>query len=617
MTTTLECPPADFLFDEDSGVAQAPVVGDIYFSAGGGLDEARRVFLQGTGLPERWTNCRSFTVAELGFGTGTNILALVELWRQYAPSSAWLHVVSVENRPLDQKQAESALRRWPTTGDIAEALVRCWPPRWKGVHRRRLDIYRVTLTIIHEDVTTALTEADFRADSWFLDGFSPSRNPEMWSPQVFELVARRSAAGARVATYTAAGVVRRGLQVAGFNVQKVSGYGTKRHRLEAVFTGEASLSRSALRLAPRDGPILVVGGGVAAASVAHALVARKRPVTLIAEGGLAAGASGAPRGLLNPYLEIKDQPHVRATMAAFAYSRALFANHPSFWGNGVLRLSQTPKGQRRLRLLADRLSSMLKPISAVETAALTGIFSEMSGVSISTGGYLSPKHIVRFLAAGATIIDATVTRIQRDGDQWILIDRSGKILAAAPTAILAGGAQLADLPGPWQQNIRHSGGWLGTYRLPETISLSSGIVWGSYIIPGEVDHSGQPTIVLGATHAHDADPGDCNAAQHKLEKNLSGVAPELAQALRPPCAMWAGVRTTSPDRLPLAGPAIAADDGLVLLSGLGSRGFAHAPLLGEMLIGDLTGAPAALDLSAIKAFHPHRWNAHLDTYLGR
>eukprot|EP01036_Dinobryon_divergens_P004180 gene4180-5517_t len=202
------------------GQPRSSQFGDIYFSAQDGLAEARAVFLQGCALPEAWMGRSRFVVGELGFGAGLNIVALLDLWRTTRPPDAQLHVFSIEAFPLSAEEAARALAHWPELSDISQLLTSRWPGRARGRHRVDLPELNALLDVAVMDVGEALRGWSGRADAWFLDGFSPAVNPQMWTDEVLQRVAARSAPGARAATFTVAGQVRRGLTQAGFTVEK-------------------------------------------------------------------------------------------------------------------------------------------------------------------------------------------------------------------------------------------------------------------------------------------------------------------------------------------------------------------------------------------------------------
>lgn len=204
---------------------------DIYFS-GRGADETRHVFLDGNDLERRLAGAARFTIGELGFGTGLNFLSACALWRRVRRPGATLHFLSVEKFPLSPDDLRRAGAAWPEYSDGADALASAYPPPVGGWHQLRFD-GGVTLTLGFGEAADLLPRCEAAVDAWFLDGFSPAKNPDMWGEAVLRAVARLSAPGATTATFTVAGAVRRGLEAAGFATEKRAGYGRKREMLTA------------------------------------------------------------------------------------------------------------------------------------------------------------------------------------------------------------------------------------------------------------------------------------------------------------------------------------------------------------------------------------------------
>lgn len=199
---------------------------DPYFSLENGLEETRHVFLAGNGLPGRFRD--GFRIAELGFGTGLNLLASLQAWRDGAVPGR-LHYTSFEAFPMRPADMRRAQARFAEVSGIARELA----PLWLG-RAQRIILPDLCLTIVEGDARQTLSHWNGRADAWFLDGFSPARNPEMWQPDLMAEVARHTVPGGTAATYTAAGFVRRGLEAAGFSVTRLPGYGRKRHMTVAA-----------------------------------------------------------------------------------------------------------------------------------------------------------------------------------------------------------------------------------------------------------------------------------------------------------------------------------------------------------------------------------------------
>lgn len=196
---------------------------DPYFSLAGGLEETRHVFLSGNNLPGRFRD--GFQIAELGFGTGLNLLAV--LLAHQGPGH--LHYTSFEAYPMTAADIARALEAFPEVVAVAPALLAQW-----ATGATMLQFPYLTATIILGDARNTVPAWDRKADAWFLDGFSPAKNPELWSDELLAEVARHTAPGGTFATYTAAGHVRRALSDAGFTVTRQPGFGRKRHMSAGV-----------------------------------------------------------------------------------------------------------------------------------------------------------------------------------------------------------------------------------------------------------------------------------------------------------------------------------------------------------------------------------------------
>lgn len=205
----------------DGGTPVSSLFDDPYFSLADGLAETRHVFLTGNDLPGRFRD--GFQIAELGFGTGLNLLATLIAWRA-SGTAGRLAYTSFEAFPMPADDMGRALAAFPEALAESAPLLAAW-----GVGERRFSLGPVDVEVIAGDARTTLPDWRGKADAWFLDGFSPAKNPELWSGELMAEVARHTAPGGSFATYTAAGFVRRGLQAAGFQVERAKGYGHKRH----------------------------------------------------------------------------------------------------------------------------------------------------------------------------------------------------------------------------------------------------------------------------------------------------------------------------------------------------------------------------------------------------
>lgn len=211
---------------KDGAIPVATAFDDPYFSLNGGLEETRHVFLAGNGLPDRLQN--GLHVAELGFGTGLNLLTLALMW-QATGRPGTIQFTSFEAFPMAAEDMARALAHFPEAAAISAPLIAA-----RQAGETEIDLLGLHLSLILGDARQTLAAWPGRADAWFLDGFSPAKNPEMWGEDLMAEVARHTAPGGSFATYTAAGFVRRGLAAAGFTVNRLPGFAGKRHMSAGV-----------------------------------------------------------------------------------------------------------------------------------------------------------------------------------------------------------------------------------------------------------------------------------------------------------------------------------------------------------------------------------------------
>jgi tRNA 5-methylaminomethyl-2-thiouridine biosynthesis bifunctional protein len=225
--------PATLAF-RPNGSPYSPEYGDIYHSIVGSLAQSHYVFLQGNGLPGRWQGRQTFTVLETGFGMGINFLTTWAAWRADPARSERLHFVSIEKHPFstdDLRRAYAVTVDDPSVLALADMLAAAWPALQPGTHQLDFDDGGVMLTLIFGDAVDILPALRLRADALYLDGFAPAKNPELWTPAIFDSLAALAADDATFSTYTSAGDVKRALLQAGFEYRKVAGFGWKRAML--------------------------------------------------------------------------------------------------------------------------------------------------------------------------------------------------------------------------------------------------------------------------------------------------------------------------------------------------------------------------------------------------
>ena len=556
----------------EAGVPRSSLFGDIYYSLEDGLAETRAVFLAGCGLPDTWRGRDHFVVGELGFGTGLNIAALLQAWRTTREPNGRLHIFSIEAFPLPREDAARALGTWPELADEAQALLAAWPKGRRGFHRIDLPGFHAVLDLAILPVEEALSEWSGRADAWFLDGFSPALNPAMWTPKVMALVAARSAPGAVCATFTVAGSVRRGLEVAGFEVAKRPGHGRKLQRLEARLPG-----RRAEALTPS---VAVIGAGIAGAALARAFEVQGVTARQFASGPPA--ASGNPVALVTPALDAGGG--ARADFNALAFARAVDL-YAATRGAVVAR-----------RAVQKTLND--KDLPRFAAVAAQDIF-DPGRVNLGTDGLVFEEGLVIYpavvLAAWAgRSTDTAVTALKRASGGWRLTLADGGEAVFDTVVMAAGWGSAALLPGLDLSPVRGQVSW--AQGQAPAIATS----FGAYALPMESN-----CVLFGATHDRGVSETDVRQADHA--RNLTSLAeglPDLAAALAGAALVGrAAVRVSTRDRMPMAGRVAPR---LWALTGLGGRGFTTAPLLAEHIVAEILGLPSPLPARLAALVSPAR-----------
>lgn len=326
---------------------------DIYYSSDGGIAETQFVFIESNQILERWSLSKDpiFTICETGFGTGLNFLYTWKLWEEFQNkhntfsdeesdstsqkreskinSLRWLHFISTEAFPLSGSDIYKYLHGIPEISEQLKIFLAKYNLYSPAFYRFIFPESRITLTLLYGDINNTLPELVASVDAWYLDGFAPSKNPEMWSDTVFQEMARLSHLGTSFATYTSSSVVRKGLKSAGFHVQKKNGFGKKRemcfgyyHTKEESTTLDSEFNSQHLW----KNEFSIAGAGVSGASLAFAFKQRSIPVTVYDPIGIAEEASGNPVGIFYPHLSKFPTSASQFSLASFYYADQLLSS---------------------------------------------------------------------------------------------------------------------------------------------------------------------------------------------------------------------------------------------------------------------------------------------------
>ncbi len=570
------------------GTPYSAAYDDVYHSAEGGLAQAQHVFLQGNGLPERWRGRRQFTILETGFGFGLSFLATWRAWRDDPQRSERLHFVSIEKHPFQAGDLAVLLKEFP---DLNDKFISQWPVLVPGMHRLELENGKVILTLFLGDVADGLPQLSLAADAIFLDGFAPAKNPAMWEPRLLRHLGRLAAPGATLATWSVAAAVRSALEGAGFAVEKVAGFGTKKEMLR----GRIARNVRTNFIQPTSSAI-VIGAGVAGAAVSERLASRGWNVTVIERhGGPAEEASGNPAGIFHPIVSPDDSRFARFTRASF-----LFLLH--HWGN-LDRLEWQRCGVLQLARDARERESQQRALATLGYPARYAQFdAAKGGIWFPEAGWVKPRKLVECLLSRVELqkhFEREVASLSREGNDWNAKDNQGKVIASAPVVVLANAADALRLSPQPEVRLRCIRGQLTL--VPAIAGLDHVLLRGGMVLPG-IDG----VSLAGASYDIDDEDPQLRTDSHagnleRLEQILPGAARGLDLAkLDGRVAFRAVVR----DRLPMVGP---LSGGLFGAFAYGSRGLLWASLAGEIIASMLEGEPLPVERNLAAAVDPGRF----------
>lgn len=631
--------PAKLVIDD--GVVRSEDYQDIYFSVEDGLAETRHVFHKGTDLGQAWGNSDHFTIAETGFGTGLNFLATWQLFRQCPNRPGRLHYISIEKHPLRLEDLERCNQLFSQLEPLGKELIAGYPPMVSGFHRIWLDRNRVCLTLCFMDVTEALDQIRGKVGCWFLDGFAPSRNAQMWSESVFRGIARLSEPGTRFSTFTVAGHVRRGLIEQGFRVAKTPGFGRKREMLCGALQQPADYRDHTpwFRTPPgitQGCKAIVIGAGIAGAQAAWHLAIRGWQVTVIerhSETGTE--ASGNPAAVISPRVtarpSIAEQFSVQAYLYQLDQFRKLGPENCGWHPCGAVQLAYSKDKLKQWQGLERRHlpETLLHCISPEEASRVAGIGIDHPALLFENAGWVQPKLLVDRLldhCAISVIRSRDVASLQYRDHLWQALDSDGECFSSAGVVIVASGSNLGfsqtrALPHtPVQGQTSFANASQASRRLATVIQHDG------YITPSFNDKH-----LLGATYnrrvtGNFTDPVSDQQNLRQLAVHGATITDNLG-AIN---SAHAATRMTSANRMPYIGPvpdqeilayyfpAMRRKDfthspatsgyrpGMYISGAYGSRGFTNAALGGELVASLVCGEALPIQARLFHAVHPSR-----------
>jgi tRNA 5-methylaminomethyl-2-thiouridine biosynthesis bifunctional protein len=502
------------------------------------------------------------------------------LFDRTASKGAFLDFVSVEKFPLSADEIRQGLLPWaerlsPYLGKMLDQ----YPIRVPGFHRMVFD-GRVALTLVFDDANDALPEIDANVDAWFLDGFTPSKNPDMWSENVFCEMARLSHSDTSFSTFTAAGFVKRGLQNAGFHVEKVKGFGPKRDMLKGHFK-DGKLRQDC----PAKKTVLVHGAGLAGSAAAYVLKQYGIDCVVFDPNGISSGASGNSMGLINPRFTAFRNAESDFYTAGFALTQRTFRQFDAvdYKQCGSLHLANDEDKQKRYPRTLENWkwnSDHMQYLSLDDASRTAGVDLSYDALYLPDSAQVNPKALCHQYLRSIKVVDVE----QNNFDIHIL---------AIGAASVENGV-LANFP------IHTVRGQITEIRAtPESQSIKTNICYGGYIsAPRDGIH------VVGSTFQK-----WLFETNIRLEDDVENIKKLSVQI--PSCSGFdvvdhrSSLRTASNDRFPIVGT--LTDSGFLVSAAHGSHGIVSSLVAAHLLADIIRGGVRSLGKTTIKALSPERF----------
>lgn len=637
-----------------------------------GLKETEYLFIQQNQLQKRWENLarqeqtdrQQFVIAETGFGTGLNFLSACDLWLKTAPKNWRLQFISTEIRPIRASDLKAIHSSWSVFSDLSEQLLSQYPVLTPGVHLVTLAEGRIQLMLLLGEANKMLQSISqspqpFMAsyekksvDAWFLDGFTPTKNPDMWSDELFKTVASLSSKETTLATFSCATNVRKGLINVGFDVQKIKGFGNKRESLKGRYTGQPKteaiasthwyLNQSPIKKIQRN--VVILGAGIAGCTAAAALAKKGFKVQIIDRySSVANEGSGNLQAVVYPKLSRQNDALPRINLTAMTLASRYYK---PFWQKGlgaqcgVMLLPDSDHSRENLQQIAERYVDHTDLVTALDNPqirAISGLsLKAQQGLFFPKLGWIPPRDFCQTLLEENNIplLKANIENIERDQNshQWVLKDQQNSIIASAQTLVIAGAYESVNFE---QTNF------LPVNQLRGQVTH----------IPSDSDSEELKTIICGKGYIAPSTKGiiSCGASYNKgllstqlrEEDHTANLAmlnktdPEITKVIkaeqRQALDGRANFRCTTNDYLPIVGAVPNAlhfkqqyqrlrqdatstidclgsyQPDLYIHCGLGSRGLSYAPLTAEILASDISGEIPPLERDLRLAMHPARF----------
>ena len=566
------------------------------------VSEITNIFIEPNQLLARIKNDSQIHIGELGFGFGLNFLATAKFWLENNKNlnSHILEYLAIDEALPTKAQILKIVDNFPELQEICNIFLQSYDTYHNDSHRIFFPSLKIRLTLIQNDVALGLQNLlgfkNNQINAWYLDGFDPRKNKSMWSNSVFQYIKFLSTKDATFGTFTSAGFVRRGLKKFGFEVEKVKGYGRKRHKLIGSSSSDNSDTNNESSKKKKIG---IIGSGIAASSVAFAAAQNGANVEIFESADdIAAGASGNPVAAMYPRFSANNSPYSFLTAQSYFFAEKIYAQLPNAYKNTGLLFSHSNDYQKDWieDMKSFNREDLFQIIDKKEMKKLYGF--ESYGLIVKKGGYLFPKIICKEMIAHQNIKISCNHHFDRWDKNKSKLDihfLNQEKKSGYDDLIIANGSGLTK----YVSGLKISKGQLVGLRGEQPIDLDLPINSAGYILP-KINN----ITWIGSTHEREFNDTDiCHKTGQKLiERTNRNFNINLAGS--DDILMEARLRIGSRDRLPLAGK---IEENIYTIGALGSRGFSLGPLLGDYVASLINNSPSPISSGIALAIEPLRF----------
>ena len=541
---------------------------DRYFQVNG-FEESKEVYIDGNNLEERWESFSGscFTIGELGFGLGLNFLTMMHCWLKKERSFN-LDYIGIDKKILEKSNLIMLEEAFPNLKNEIKVLKECDIVGHNGFECISIPDLKIRLILITEDIQKAINDICVsNIDAWFLDGFDPKKNPEMWEEDILKTVFDLSSCDSSFSSFTSVGRIRRALLENGFEVSKVSGFGTKRHRIIGKKFIENKKSNGIKKIA-------ILGAGLSGSNLAFNLANANIEVDIYdALADLIKGSSGGPIASMYPKFSLDNSPRSKFLIASYFFSLNFYIKNLGFENTGLLFYgSDEIKDKWISKILTLGRDDLFELLNDDEVENFLGVSEIKKALHVKKGLYLQPLELKKKLLEHRfiKIIPNEEFVSFSEEKSKVVVDFKSGLRKSYDALAVCTGKGLKD----FNDNLKVSYGLMAGISNKDLFNIKKPLNHQGYIIP-KVDG----TNWIGSTYEQSPDLKKENI-EEKIKLNHAifgrkGMSFEIQD-------IWEGERVSARSNLPIASK-IPETKNIYCIGGLGSRGLSYAPFLAEIV----------------------------------